>query len=77
MPLNPTKLYTILEIVDIEPNMVATKSKLKIPTNPQFKAPIITRIRAVMSNVFSFDIDIFGILINNGFEPPPPTFVLL
>jgi len=45
--LTATRIYTILDNTERLPNIAATKSKLKIPTNPQFKPPTITRTSAI------------------------------
>ena len=41
-----------LEITVAVPNSVSTKLNPKIPINPQFIAPIITSIRAIVSITF-------------------------
>ena len=59
----PTIEYIILDNTDIFPNIAATKSKSKNPTNPQFMPPIINIVND-RKNSFSFDI-IFTTLVNN------------
>ena len=51
-PEIPTKIYMILLITDIVPNIVSTKLKLNIPISPQFIAPIMTRVNAILSITF-------------------------
>lgn len=36
------------------PKIEATKSKLRIPTRPQLSPPMITKIKAIQSNMLSF-----------------------
>ena len=48
-PANPTKPYTILLMIDISPNRVATRSNPNNPINPQFIAPIMIKTRAILS----------------------------
>mgnify|MGYP007071491836 CR=1 FL=1 len=38
--------------MDIAPKIASTKLKLKIPTNPQLIAPIMTKTRAILSITF-------------------------
>lgn len=52
IPEIPTNTYIIRDIKDIVPNMVSTKLKSNNPINNQFKAPIITNVRAIMFIVF-------------------------
>ena len=47
-------MYTILLNILIGPNIAATKSKPNIPTNPQFKAPTITNIKAIVLIILEF-----------------------
>ena len=42
-----------LIIAVLPPNAQATRSNEKSPTRPQFKAPIITRIKQILSNIIS------------------------
>jgi len=54
---SPTIAYTTLESADISPKIVATRSNFKIPTNPQFKPPTMTKTKAIQSNAFSLFIN--------------------
>lgn len=46
-----TRMYTILESTAVWPPKInATRSKLKIPTSPQFIPPIISRVSAILSS---------------------------
>ena len=47
-PEIPTKIYMILLITDIVPNIVFTKLKLNIPISPQFIAPKSDRSHVVL-----------------------------
>ena len=50
----PTSVYMILDIHDRLPKIKATRSKLKIPINPQLIAPIMAIVRAIQSNALLF-----------------------
>lgn len=47
----PTSAYITFDIIDSAPNSVATRSKLKKPTRPQFMAPIRTRTKATLKSL--------------------------
>ncbi len=49
-PASPIIVYTVLEMMDMVPKNVATKSRLKRPTSPQLIAPTIIKIRETISN---------------------------
>ena len=53
-PHNPTRIYTILDRILIFPSRNATRSKRNTPIRSQFKAPIITSVKLILSHHFIY-----------------------
>ena len=62
-PEIPTRIYTILLIIDIVPKIVSTRLKLNNPISNQFIAPIITKANAILSIIFMKTIPFLAFLV--------------